>query len=45
MYLHLHVVYLLYAAVVGNVLFTNTWAQKMLNFSFFKLSDADFVEG
>ena len=35
MYLHLHVVYLLYAAVVGNVLFTNTWAQKMLNFSSF----------
>ena len=35
MYLHLHVVYLLYAVVVGNVLFTNTWAQKMLNFSSF----------
>ena len=35
MYLHLHVHNLLYAAVVGNVLFTNTCAQKMLNSSFF----------
>lgn len=32
---NLRVVYLLHAAVVGNVLFTNTWAQKMLNFSSF----------
>ena len=35
MYLHLHVVNLRSAAVVGNVLFTNMWAQKMLNFSSF----------